>query len=172
MRESTGLAVAMLLIGAVIGLVVGLLAGGHLDALLYVRLRYLALLVGALVLRFGTQFLIAQGVDVVDALRLPLYATSFLLVAGVLWLNRSQPGLLLVMVGVIANGLAVVVNGGWMPVYLPALPVAGLSLADLSPTYHVALPADLGLSFLLHGGPIGDIIPFPAPDPRQRREHR
>ena len=123
----------------------------------------LALLVGALVLRFGTQFLIAQGVDVVDALRLPLYATSFLLVAGVLWLNRSQPGLLLVMVGVIANGLAVVVNGGWMPVYLPALPVAGLSIADLSPTYHVALPADLGLSFLLHGGPIGDIIPFAAP---------
>jgi DHA3 family macrolide efflux protein-like MFS transporter len=153
----------MLLIGALVGLVVGLLAGGHLDALLYVRLRYLALLVGALVLRFGTQFLIAQGVDVVDALRLPLYATSFLLVAGVLWLNRSQPGLLLVMVGVISNGLAVVLNGGWMPVYLPAMPVAGLSTADLSPTYHVALPADLGLSFLIHGGPIGDIIPFAAP---------
>ena len=153
----------MLLTGAVLGLVIGLLAGGRLDALLYVRLRYLALLVGALVLRFGTQILIAQGVAVVDTLRLPLYATAFLLVAGVLWLNRSQPGLLLVMVGVIANGLAVVLNGGWMPVYLPALPVAGLSVADLSPTYHVALPADLGLSFLLHGGPIGDVIPFAAP---------
>ena len=153
----------MLLIGAVAGLVIGLLAGGHLDALLNVRLRYLALLGGALVLRFGTQYLIAQGVDVVDALRLPLYAASFGLVAGVLWLNRSQPGLLLVMVGVVSNGLAVVLNGGWMPVYLPALPVAGLSAADLSPTYHVALPADLGLSFLLHGGPIGDIIPFAAP---------
>jgi DHA3 family macrolide efflux protein-like MFS transporter len=153
----------MLLIGAVVGLVIGLLVGGHLDALLYVRLRFLALLVGALVLRFGTQILIAQGVDAVDALRLPLYASSFLLVAGVLWLNRSQPGLLLVMVGVVSNGLAVVVNGGWMPVYLPALPVAGLSIADLSPTYHVALPADLGLSFLLHGGPIGDIIPFAVP---------
>jgi len=153
----------MLLIGAVVGLIIGLLAGGHLDALLYVRLRYLALLMGALVLRFGTQILIAQDVALVDALRLPLYTASFLLVAGVLWLNRAQPGLLLVMVGVLSNGLAVVLNGGWMPVYLPALPVAGLSTADLSPTYHVALPADLGLSFLLHGGPIGDIIPFAAP---------
>jgi MFS transporter, DHA3 family, macrolide efflux protein len=153
----------MLLIGAVIGLAVGLLAGGRLDALLYVRLRFLALLIGALVLRFGTQILISQGVDVVDALRLPLYASSFLLVAGVLWLNRAQPGLLLVMVGVLANGLAVVVNSGWMPVYLPALHVAGLSVADLSPTYHVALPADLGLAFLLQAGPLGDIVPFPAP---------
>ena len=82
---------------------------------------------------------------------------------GVLWLNRSQPGLLLVMVGVLANGLAVVVNGGWMPVYLPALDVAGLTTLDLSPTYHVALPADIGLAFLLQAGPLGDIIPFPAP---------
>ncbi len=153
----------MLLIGAVLGLVVGLLAGGRLDALLYVRLRYLALLIGALFLRFGTQILIAQGVAVVDLLRLPLYAASFLLVAIVLWLNRARPGLLLVMVGVISNGIAVVVNGGWMPVFLPALEVAGLSQADLSPTYHVALPQELGLSFLLHAGPLGDIIPFAAP---------
>ena len=52
--ELTGYA-AMLLIGAIVGLIVGLLAGGRLDALLYVRLRFLALLVGALVVRFGTR---------------------------------------------------------------------------------------------------------------------
>ena len=97
----------MLLIGAVIGLVAGLLAGGRLDALLYVRLRYLALLVGALVLRFGTQVLIAQGVMSSTPCVCRCMPRAFLLVAGVLWLNRSQPGLLLVMVGVIANGLAV-----------------------------------------------------------------
>ena len=49
-----------------------------------------------------------------------------------LWLNRSQPGLLVVMGGVAANGIAIVVNGGYMPVYLPALAAAGLSPADLS----------------------------------------
>jgi DHA3 family macrolide efflux protein-like MFS transporter len=153
----------MLLIGALVGLIVGLAAGGRLDALLYVRLRYLALLVAALFVRFGTQILIARDVELVDALRLPLYATSFLLVVGVLWLNRARPGLLLVMVGVLANGIAVVANGGWMPVYLPALDVAGLSALDLSPTYHVALPQELDLAFLLQAGPLGDIIPFPAP---------
>src|SRR6476620_4410585 len=96
--------------GALLGLVVGLLAGGRIDALVSVRLRYLALLVAALVVRVGTSWLIEAGVDIVDTLRVPLYALSFGLVAGVLWLNRSQPGLLLVMVGVIANGFAVLVN--------------------------------------------------------------
>lgn len=154
----------MLLIGALVGLVVGLVAGGRLDALMSVRLRYLALLVAALGVRFGTSWLIEAGVGVVETFRLPLYAASFGLVAAVLWLNRSQPGLLLVMVGVVANGVAVVLNAGWMPYYPPALDVAGLTVADLSPTgFFTALPMDIGVGFLLHGGPVGDVIPLPVP---------
>lgn len=153
-----------LLTGAVVGFVVGLVAGGRIDALVSVRLRYLLLLAGALVVRFGTSWLIAQGVDVVDALRLPLYGASFGLVALVLWLNRSQPGLLLVMVGVLANGLAVIANAGWMPYYPPALEMAGLTVADLSPTgFFTALPMDIGAGFLLQAGPFGDVVPFPVP---------
>ncbi|MFN8519274.1 MAG: MFS transporter [Chloroflexota bacterium] len=154
----------MLLIGAVAGLVVGLAAGGRLDSLLSVRLRYLALLVAALVVRFGTSWLVADGVGLVDALRLPLYGAAFGLVALVLWLNRSQPGLLLVMVGVLANGLAIVVNAGWMPYYPPALDMAGLSVADLTPSgFFIALPTDLGAGFLLQAGPFGDVVPLPVP---------
>jgi MFS family permease len=154
----------VLLTGAVVGLVVGLVAGGRLDSLLGVRLRYLALLVAALLVRFGTSWLIEAGVDIVDALRLPLYAASFGLVALVLWLNRSQPGLLLVMVGVLTNGLAVVVNAGWMPYYPPALEVAGLTVADLSPAgFFTALPMDIGAGFLLQAGPFGDVVPLPVP---------
>lgn len=154
----------MLLIGAVVGLVVGLVAGGRFDALLGVRLRYLALLLVALLIRFGTSWLIEAGSALVDALRLPLYGLSFGLVALVLWLNRSQPGLLLVMVGVLANGLAVVVNAGWMPYYPPALEMAGLTVADLSGSrFFTALPMDLGAGFLLQAGPFGDVVPLPVP---------
>jgi MFS family permease len=154
----------VLLMGAVVGLLVGLAAGGRIDAFMSVRLRYLLLLVAALGLRFGTAWLIEQGVEVVDAFRLPLYATSFTLVALVLWLNRSQPGLLLVMVGVLANGLAVVVNAGWMPYYPPALEAAGLTVADLSPAgFFTALPMDIGAGFLLQAGPFGDVVPLPVP---------
>ena len=153
----------MLLIGIVAGLVLGLLLGGHFEALVNVRLRFAALLLVALVIRYGTQFGIANGAPLVESLRLPLYLVGFGCLAVALWLNRDQPGLLAVMVGVAANGLAIAINGGFMPVFLPALGAAGLGLGDLSNHFHVALPADLGLPFLLQGGPIGDIIPFPVP---------
>ncbi|MCY7417667.1 MAG: hypothetical protein LH650_04070, partial [Chloroflexi bacterium] len=87
----------MLLIGAVLGLVVGLLAGGRLDALLYVRLRYLALLMSALILRFRTQIHRAVGVGVVVLLRLPVFAAACVRVPFVLGLTRPRPGLLLVL---------------------------------------------------------------------------
>ena len=52
-----------------------------------------------------------------------------------------------------------------MPVYVPAIEVAGLTEADLSPSFHVALPETLGLEFLLARGsarrhPAASPIPF------------
>lgn len=153
----------MLLIAVAIGVLAGLVAGGRISNLLSVQLRYGVLIVAALLLRVITQWLIDQGFDIVDQLRLPLYAASFGMLVFALWLNRSQPGLLLAMVGVGANGLAIVLNGGYMPVYLPAVEMAGLTQADLSLTFHTLLPPELGLGFLLAGGPLGDVIPMPLP---------
>jgi MFS family permease len=153
----------MIITAAIVGLVLGLLAGGRLDALLNARLRFGALIVAAILLRYGTQIAIANDVQVADTLRLPLYAAAFGILAVCLWLNRDRPGLLAVLAGVIANGLAIVVNGGWMPVYLPSLQASGLTAADLQPTFHIVLPAELNLSFLLHAGPLGDIVPYPIP---------
>jgi MFS transporter, DHA3 family, macrolide efflux protein len=150
----------VLLIAGVLGVIAGLLAGGRLGNLLSVQLRYGALILLALVMRFGAQWLIEQGVDVAEMLRMPLFAVSFGLLVAALWLNRAQPGLLLAMVGVGANGLAILVNGGYMPVFLPAVEVAGLTSADLSPAFHVALPTDLGIDFLLKAGPLGDVLPI------------
>jgi DHA3 family macrolide efflux protein-like MFS transporter len=153
----------VLLIGILVGLALGLLAGGRIDALVNARLRFAALLLAALALRFGTQIAIANGVTLAEQLRLPLYASAFGVLAVALWFNRDRPGLLAVAAGVIANGIAVVANGGWMPVYVPSLEAAGLSVADLSQHFHVALPTQLNLEFLVHAGPLGDIIPFPVP---------
>lgn len=153
----------MLLMGIALGLALGLLVGGRLSALVNVPLRFAALLFAAIVLRYGTQILIAQGSDIAEMLRVPLYAAAFgTLIAG-LWLNRRHPGLIVVMVGVASNALAILINGGWMPVYGPAIGAAGLSMAELSPTYHVLLPTELGTDFLRMAGPLGDVIPFPSP---------
>jgi MFS family permease len=151
----------MILIALAIGLLAAIILGGHPTALLHARIRYAALILTAVALRFATQWLIGQGVDLVDALRVPLYATAFGVLIVCLWLNRAAPGLLIVLAGVSMNALAIIVNGGWMPVYLPAMDAAGLPLTDLSPTYHVVLPTELGVEFLLRLGPLGDVIPFP-----------
>jgi DHA3 family macrolide efflux protein-like MFS transporter len=153
----------MLVIAIVLGVVFGLLAGGHISNLLSAQLRFGALIIGGLVLRFATQWLIDQGVELADQLRVVLYTISFGLLVVALWLNRSQPGLLVAAVGIGANGVAVLLNGGYMPVYLPAAELVGFSQANLSPTFHVLLPQALGLDFLLAGGPLGDIIPIAIP---------
>ena len=153
----------MLLLAIILGVLLGLVAGGRLSNLLSAQLRYGALIVGGLVLRVGTQVLIDQDVELVDALRVPLYATSFGLLVVALWLNRTQPGLLVAMVGIAANGLAILLNAGYMPVYLPAAEMVGFTEEDLSSAFYVLLPEELGLEFLLAGGPIGDIIPIGIP---------
>ena len=153
----------MLFVAVVVGALAGLATGGRLANLLSAKLRYGALIVGGLLLRVATQLLIDEGLDIVDQLRLPLFALSFGLLVTALWLNRSQPGLLLAMIGIAANGVAIVLNGGYMPVFLPAVQVVGLGQADLSPTFNVLLPQELGLEFLLRGGPLGDILPIALP---------
>ncbi len=153
----------MIVIGLVLGLVAGLIAGGQIGRLIDVRLRWVGLIFLALALRVGTQVAIANGVEIADALRLPLYAGAFgLLIAG-LWPNRNHPGLLAVAVGAASNGLAIVVNGGWMPVWPPALTYAGLGTEELNAAFHRLLPQDFGLEFFLRAGPIADIIPLPIP---------
>ena len=153
----------MIVIGLLGGLVLGLLAGGKLGRLLDVRLRWVALIVLALALRIGTQTAIANGVELADQLRLPLYTGAFSILAAALWLNRRLPGLLAVFVGIVANGLAIVVNGGWMPVWPPALAAAGLPATELNVAFHRLLPMEFGPDFFLHAGPLADIIPIPLP---------
>ena len=153
----------MLFVAVALGIVAGLLAGGRLSNLLSAQLRFGALIVGGLLLRVATQWFIDQGVEIVDQLRVLLFGASFGMLVVALWLNRSQPGLSLAMVGIGANGIAVVVNGGYMPVWMPAVEMAGLTAADLSPTFHVLLPDELNLEFLLAAGPLGDVIPITIP---------
>ena len=153
----------MIVLGILTGVVLGLLAGGKISRLIDVHLRWVALIFLALIYRFGTQLLIANGNELADALRLPLYATAFLLLLAGLWPNRNHPGITAVMVGVAANGLALVVNGGYMPVWGPSLTAAGMGTADLSVGFHVLLPTVPNLQFFLMAGPIGDLIPIPIP---------
>ena len=157
----------MLIVSLVLGLALGMLAGGRITNLASVRLRLVQLLFLGLALRYMTQFAIDSGIGFASDFRLPLFAGGFVLLLMGLWVNREQPGLPLAFVGILLNAVAIVTNGGFMPVWEPSLAAAGLTPADVGSTFHklVGAVAEGGIpsNFLAQAGPLGDIIPIPIP---------
>jgi len=149
--------------GIILGLVLGLLAGGSFNNLSSVRLRWVAVLMLAVILRFITEWLLIRGNTLVETFRLPLFLFAYLLLLVALWSNRDQPGMRLAFVGILSNAIAIAANGGHMPVWVPSLEAAGFTLADLSSPFHAPLPPDIDAQFLLHAGPLADILPIPIP---------
>ena len=152
----------MLIGGVLLGLLLGLRAGGRLSNLGTVQLRLVWVLFAAVIVRFGTEALLNAGVDIVEVLRLPLLVTGFAMLLVGLWANRTYPGLSLAFIGILANAIVITVNGGYMPIWSVALQAAGLTEADVTSALHVvvdATPED----FLLRALILGDIIPIPLP---------
>jgi DHA3 family macrolide efflux protein-like MFS transporter len=153
----------VLIIGAAFGLVLGLLAGGRIDNLVSVRIRFVQLTFFGLFLRVATEYAIDQGNAPIEALRLPLLMGAFGMILIGLWANRDLPGLTLAFVGVLLNTVAIGMNGGLMPVWQPAYQAAGfIGLADIG-NFHVLLPGTATADFLTRAGPLADIIPIPLP---------
>jgi MFS family permease len=153
----------MLVAGIVLGFVIGVLLGGRVDRLLEVRLRAVGLIFAAVILRYATEWAIGNDVPGAEQLRLPLFALAFAALAVALWVNRDRPGLLVAAAGVTANLIAIIANGGSMPVWRRSLELAGFSPADLVPAFHTLLPETFGGEFLIRAGFFGDIIPVPVP---------
>ncbi len=152
----------MLILGIAFGLLLGLLLGGRIERLADVRLRYLPFLFAGVIVRFGTEAMLGFGVTIVDELRVPLLGLAYGLLLFTLWQNRAYPGLALAFVGVATNALVIMVNGGYMPVWVPAYQAAGLS-GPMTTVLHTPLPLELGPKFLLELGPLADLIPIPLP---------
>ena len=153
----------MLIGGIVLGLVLGLVAGGSLGNLASVRLRWVAVLLFAVILRFATEWLLLHGNTAVETLRLPLFVAAFGLLLASLWVNRSLPGMRLAFVGILSNTIAVIANGGHMPIWVRSLEAAGFQLADVTSPFHAPLSTTLDVEFFRRAGPLADIIPIPIP---------
>jgi MFS transporter, DHA3 family, macrolide efflux protein len=149
-------------LGVVLGLGLGLLAGGRLENFVGVRLRWLPVLLLAAVGRFALDFGMGNG-GIPDTLRLPLVLAIYSLLTAMLLANRAQSGLAAAALGTVANGLAIALNGGWMPIWQPSLAAAGLDPNVLQSGFHTILAGPVDASFLAHGGPLADMIPIPLP---------
>jgi MFS family permease len=155
----------VLVTGLLAGLLAGFLLGGSVSNLLANtrRLRWLGLLALGAIVRFGTEIALKAGASSVADFRLPLFTFAFGLLLAGCWANRRVPGFGLILVGTLANLVPVMLNGGSMPIWAPALTAAGFSPADVRSAFHAIIFDAPGPSFLLHGGPLADIIPIPIP---------
>jgi MFS family permease len=151
--------------GIALGLIAGFLAGGSFAHLVENtrRLRWLAILILGAIVRFGTEIALNLRLPAADALRLPLFGLAFGLLLVGCWANRREPGFSLAFVGIASNLVPVLVNGGFMPIWLPSLIAAGFTPADVTSHFHTILPAGLNAEFLFRAGPLGDVIPIPLP---------
>ena len=110
---------------ALIALVLGRLLGGRVGALAETRIRGKALVFAAI----GLQ-LVAFPVDLLpwstpEALAKGLWLGSYGLLVAMLLLNARLPGLPLIAAGLVSNVVAIVANGGLMPVRGAAMRAAG-----------------------------------------------
>ena len=151
----------MLIGGIALGLVLGLVLGGKIERLADIRLTYLPLLFVAVIVRYGTEALLGLGVDLVEVLRVPLFGLAYGLLLYTLWHNRAYPGLALAFIGIASNGLVIMVNGGYMPVWMDAYAAAGLQ-GEINTVLHVPVYV-LDADWFLHLGPLSDVIPLPLP---------
>jgi hypothetical protein len=134
------------------GLIVGLVTGGSAGRLGDLRFSWAPLVAGGMalqVLLFSTPL----GDDL-GAAAPAVYVVSNLAVLAAVWRNLAIPGLPLVLLGGASNLVAILANGGYMPVSPDALVALGR-----------AAPAGYANSRLIDGvllGPLTDIFPMPA----------
>jgi len=154
----------MLLSSILLGLVIGALAGGQLPRLADLRLRWVWLLGAALAVRVLAGLMVRTDVqaEFAGAWGLPL---TYGLIVVWLYRNWSVSGLQVAAIGVSLNILAVLLNGGKMPVWEGALLASGLTLADLvGDPFHVVLGGGMTAGqFVAAGGLFGDVVPIPVP---------
>ena len=156
----------MLIGGILLGLVAGLLAGGSIANLASIRLRWVALLLVAVIIRFLTELGLQAQVDTVQAFRLPLFGLAFGVLLVGLWVNRSHAGLTLAFIGILLNTIAILANGGYMPIWKLSFDAAGFdpnATFGLFSFHRMLDNPTLNADFLLRAGPLGDILPIPIP---------
>ncbi|MFZ0626036.1 MAG: DUF5317 domain-containing protein [Acidimicrobiia bacterium] len=138
-----------------IALAMAILRGGRLVNLGDIELRSWWLLVLAIALQGGT--LLLPDRDWTDGLGLGMVLLSFVLLLGLVLLNRDRPGMWLVGIGVLMNLTVISLNGG-MPVLSEAAEVASgftMSTPDLTGSFkHTILDESTRIPFL------ADVIPL------------
>lgn len=135
---------------AVVGLLLPAALGGDLRRLGTVRIRAVWLIVSA----FGVQFLVISVLSGPVPVLQAVHVATYVAAGWTVWVNRVVPGVAVLGIGALSNGVTIAVNGGTLPASPAALQLAGLS--DDSGFVNSGVVADARLAFL------GDVFAVPA----------
>ncbi len=117
-----------ILYAVVAGLVIGLASGGTPARLGRLQIAWAPVIAVGLVLQV-LLFSTAIG-DALGTVAPPVYVVSQVIVLAAVWRNRAIPGMPVVLLGGAANLVAIVANGGYMPVSPDALVALGRPPTD------------------------------------------
>ncbi|NWQ41905.1 DUF5317 domain-containing protein [Bacillus sp. EB106-08-02-XG196] len=149
--------------GIIISFIVGLFRKGNLRAFSQLNLKWGWVFPLLLIVQL-TVFTLQNNSEFLGQLSGSIYILVYMIGLLFLFLNRKNPGFILIFIGVFLNFLVMVVNGGRMPVSVE-------SAAVLDPGYIEALKESLYakhtmLTSTTHLGFLGDVIPISDPYPR------
>ncbi|MDQ6600391.1 DUF5317 domain-containing protein [Bacillus salipaludis] len=149
--------------GIILSFIVGFLRKGNVRALAHLKLKWGWMFPLLLAIEL-TVFFLQNHFKFLGEVSGSIYIAVYVIGLLFLWMNRKNPGFLLILAGVFLNFLVMVMNGGRMPVSPEAATV-------LDPSYVTALKEGLYakhtmLTSSTHLGILGDIIPITKPYPR------
>lgn len=109
----------ILLVAIALSIAVGLIRGGKLTRIAELPLvwgGWALLAFGGQWLLFRYQFLSTEASSSFSLLRVGAVSCTYLLLLAVVWRNRHLPGMGLIGLGLLLNGLVIMANGGYMPI--------------------------------------------------------
>ncbi|WP_088320274.1 DUF5317 domain-containing protein [Kineosporia sp. R_H_3] len=141
---------------ALLAVLAPLLVGGRLRGFAVLRLRRTEVVSAAFVVQFAAVSVLPGP----RALLVALHVGSYLAAGAFVVVNRRVPGIVVLGLGALSNGLTIAVNGGTLPASSAALARAGMLEAETLGTAaglaNSGIVADPRLAFL------GDVFAVPA----------
>jgi len=105
-----------LLLAALAGLLIALLRGGTLRGLAFLPIKGRGAILVALLMQFPIVYLPAEKASGHLNLERGLLLLSYLLILGIVWINRRLPGFPAIGLGLLLNLTVMMANGGYMPI--------------------------------------------------------
>jgi hypothetical protein len=150
-----------MLVVLTVSIFVGLARGGKLSAFADLDLKLRGVLIAGFLIQVLVFSSFWQGRPDTKALTVYAYILSNLLLLVGLLSNLRIPGVSLLTIGLLANALAIIMNGGHMPVSPEALALSGLPARTAGETSNNSVVADAGTQLLF----LTDVFAIPKEIP-------